>query len=165
MPEPRTGRGSSALATKIAQFRNDSSGERNLYPFVRDLLTNAAYGIGLKSDQVVVDSALTGGRDIPDLAVFSTKGGRAIKTPDHAYGVFEVKRGRDVCDNAAAIYEEKRKYIKAGTDRKSTRLNSSHATISYAVFCLNKQLGWLVRGRSLARRRAAAQCARRAAGP
>src|SRR3712207_8921469 len=33
----------------------------------------------------------------------------------------------------------------AGRDRKSTRLNSSHANISYAVFCLkkktNKQLG------------------------
>src|SRR3712207_8033387 len=26
----------------------------------------------------------------------------------------------------------------AGRDRKSTRLNSSHANISYAVFCLNK---------------------------
>src|SRR3712207_8687370 len=26
-----------------------------------------------------------------------------------------------------------------GTDRKSTRLNSSHANISYAVFCLKKQ--------------------------
>src|SRR3712207_8816951 len=25
------------------------------------------------------------------------------------------------------------------TDRKSTRLNSSHANTSYAVFCLNKQ--------------------------
>src|SRR3712207_8065053 len=25
-----------------------------------------------------------------------------------------------------------------GQDRKSTRLNSSHANISYAVFCLNK---------------------------
>src|SRR3712207_8263691 len=25
-------------------------------------------------------------------------------------------------------------------DRKSTRLNSSHATISYAVFCLNNKL-------------------------
>src|SRR3712207_7228868 len=25
-----------------------------------------------------------------------------------------------------------------GLDRKSTRLNSSHANISYAVFCLNK---------------------------
>src|SRR3712207_7381225 len=27
----------------------------------------------------------------------------------------------------------------AGADRKSTRLNSSHANISYAVFCLKKQ--------------------------
>src|SRR3712207_7221342 len=26
-----------------------------------------------------------------------------------------------------------------GSDRKSTRLNSSHANISYAVFCLKKQ--------------------------
>src|SRR6266702_3676370 len=107
MPEPRTGRGATALAKKIAQFRNDTSGERNLYPFVRDLLINPAFGIGLKSDQVVVDSALAGGRDIPDLTIFSTKAGRAIKTPDHAYAVFEVKRGRDVCDNAAGIYEEK----------------------------------------------------------
>src|SRR5205085_11744340 len=27
----------------------------------------------------------------------------------------------------------------AGTDRKSTRLNSSHSQISYAVFCLKKK--------------------------
>src|SRR5689334_24815262 len=27
----------------------------------------------------------------------------------------------------------------AGTDRKSTRLNSSHSSISYAVFCLKKK--------------------------
>src|SRR3712207_8326808 len=27
----------------------------------------------------------------------------------------------------------------AGADRKSTRLNSSHANISYAVFCLKKR--------------------------
>src|SRR3712207_7733626 len=31
-----------------------------------------------------------------------------------------------------AVYEEQ-------TDRKSTRLNSSHANISYAVFCLTKK--------------------------
>src|SRR3712207_8743393 len=32
-------------------------------------------------------------------------------------------------------------YTKSGTnqDRKSTRLNSSHANISYAVFCLKKK--------------------------
>src|SRR2546427_6368456 len=29
--------------------------------------------------------------------------------------------------------------IQAGRDRKSTRLNSSHSQISYAVFCLKKK--------------------------
>src|SRR5438105_11296021 len=41
-----------------------------------------------------------------------------------------------------------------GADRKSTRLNSSHEWISYAVFCLKKKkraqarddLGWLIDG-------------------
>src|SRR3712207_7771876 len=28
--------------------------------------------------------------------------------------------------------------VKVGVDRKSTRLNSSHANISYAVFCLHQ---------------------------
>src|SRR3712207_8104191 len=30
-------------------------------------------------------------------------------------------------------------FRKGGEDRKSTRLNSSHANISYAVFCLKKK--------------------------
>jgi len=29
--------------------------------------------------------------------------------------------------------------LEGGADRKSTRLNSSHANISYAVFCLKKK--------------------------
>src|SRR3712207_7908733 len=32
-----------------------------------------------------------------------------------------------------------RKYLDYDSDRKSTRLNSSHANISYAVFCLKKE--------------------------
>src|SRR5947209_2638340 len=32
----------------------------------------------------------------------------------------------------------------ASRDRKSTRLNSSHANISYAVFCLKKKKKWLL---------------------
>src|SRR3712207_7536068 len=32
-----------------------------------------------------------------------------------------------------------RRLIRDGADRKSTRLNSSHANISYAVFCLKKK--------------------------
>src|SRR3712207_8849323 len=32
------------------------------------------------------------------------------------------------------------KTLQEATDRKSTRLNSSHANISYAVFCLKKKI-------------------------
>src|SRR5207249_5704228 len=31
------------------------------------------------------------------------------------------------------------RFISGGQDRKSTRLNSSHVSISYAVFCLKKK--------------------------
>src|SRR5688572_31806311 len=31
-------------------------------------------------------------------------------------------------------------FIQEGVDRKSTRLNSSHSQISYAVFCLKKKI-------------------------
>src|SRR3712207_7299573 len=39
-------------------------------------------------------------------------------------------------DNSALLCE--RHHAKCHQDRKSTRLNSSHANISYAVFCLKK---------------------------
>src|SRR5690606_39404909 len=38
-----------------------------------------------------------------------------------------------------ALYEESAEQDPAGADRKSTRLNSSHVKISYAVFCLKKK--------------------------
>src|SRR5689334_24615026 len=34
---------------------------------------------------------------------------------------------------------ERRRTHRGGEDRKSTRLNSSHSSISYAVFCLKKK--------------------------
>src|SRR2546430_5787264 len=34
---------------------------------------------------------------------------------------------------------EHARFLRATTDRKSTRLNSSHSQISYAVFCLKKK--------------------------
>src|SRR3712207_7438063 len=34
---------------------------------------------------------------------------------------------------------DRRPHRRGGADRKSTRLNSSHANISYAVFCLKKK--------------------------
>src|SRR5699024_12226322 len=44
----------------------------------------------------------------------------------------------------------RRSVAAGGSDRKSTRLNSSHVSISYAVFCLKKKnvyqkyLAWLI---------------------
>src|SRR5690349_22561769 len=40
---------------------------------------------------------------------------------------------------AADLPAIRRANIKIGVDRKSTRLNSSHVEISYAVFCLKKK--------------------------
>src|SRR3712207_8497318 len=38
-----------------------------------------------------------------------------------------------------AVRHDSRWMLLTGEDRKSTRLNSSHANISYAVFCLKKK--------------------------
>src|SRR5438132_9113510 len=43
---------------------------------------------------------------------------------------------RDWCRGLAAALKEERRALQ---DRKSTRLNSSHTVISYAVFCLKKK--------------------------
>src|SRR3712207_8449791 len=52
-------------------------------------------------------------------------------TPPDITGV--VKTATDFFEQAAPDAN------KEGLDRKSTRLNSSHANISYAVFCLKKK--------------------------
>src|SRR2546430_7630194 len=38
-----------------------------------------------------------------------------------------------------ALFRDHRRRPEHGADRKSTRLNSSHSQISYAVFCLKKK--------------------------
>src|SRR2546427_11666479 len=53
---------------------------------------------------------------------------------------------RSLCAHARGCLAEEEKFILGGRrsavahgDRKSTRLNSSHSQISYAVFCLKKK--------------------------
>src|SRR2546430_6579601 len=48
-----------------------------------------------------------------------------------------VARGEDAVSRRQRIDEGR--LPAAGADRKSTRLNSSHSQISYAVFCLKKK--------------------------
>src|SRR3712207_7751495 len=46
---------------------------------------------------------------------------------------------RELCDQHGALLIFDEVQTGVGRDRKSTRLNSSHANISYAVFCLKKK--------------------------
>src|SRR5207249_5605220 len=51
----------------------------------------------------------------------------ALRKPDHFTGISACIKG--YCGATRRVPDE---------DRKSTRLNSSHVSISYAVFCLKK---------------------------
>src|SRR5207244_6967420 len=51
--------------------------------------------------------------------------------------LFRSERKNTRSHQANAIY--KVRWVAASEDRKSTRLNSSHQIISYAVFCLKKK--------------------------
>src|SRR3712207_8259481 len=48
-------------------------------------------------------------------------------------------RDRETDEIASLIFTHQLVLVYAQSDRKSTRLNSSHANISYAVFCLKKK--------------------------
>src|SRR5438045_6574748 len=56
-----------------------------------------------------------------------------------AHTVVENAKGADEEFVGLRRRQAGRACIKAGADRKSTRLNSSHLGISYAVFCLKKK--------------------------
>src|SRR3712207_8822417 len=61
--------------------------------------------------------------------------------PDRRRGRKPKKRSRERSRARKAAAEVEADELGAEEDRKSTRLNSSHANISYAVFCLKKKNG------------------------
>src|SRR5947209_16431424 len=92
-------------------------------------------------------------KHLPDLVLLSCK---LLMSSRKCLGI--SSEGRDTMPSGASRYldiaAELRERIQGGewepgatlprmadldTDRKSTRLNSSHANISYAVFCLKKK--------------------------
>src|SRR3712207_7040714 len=75
--------------------------------------------------------------------------GAAMQVPAHVFREYDIRgiADRELSSElvtaigagfGAALIEGRAK------DRKSTRLNSSHANISYAVFCLKKKHQYLV---------------------
>src|SRR2546430_9134395 len=59
--------------------------------------------------------------------------------PDHAAGGHRWRAGRLAGQHATRSADPGEALQAAAGDRKSTRLNSSHSQISYAVFCLKKK--------------------------
>src|SRR3712207_7213999 len=59
---------------------------------------------------------------------------------DVLVGINLLREGLDIpeCGLVAILDADKEGFLRS-EDRKSTRLNSSHANISYAVFCLKKK--------------------------
>src|SRR5688572_31787976 len=74
---------------------------------------------------------------LPYTTLFRSRGGVRIRAADEQSRLRDALLGRhDVQDSLPRIVDaEERDAI----DRKSTRLNSSHSQISYAVFCLKKK--------------------------
>src|SRR5207249_11839809 len=89
-----------------------------LFPYTT-LFRSALDAFGIDRVRVVEDDRLLGERR----QVRHHVGARAVEP--------EVLRGRR--------FEAHHDDVPAGGDRKSTRLNSSHVSISYAVFCLKKK--------------------------
>lgn len=104
-----------SLSRKIREITANDAGEPDLYGYVRDLLTRSTFGIGLQDRQVVVDSKLDGSLRRPDLVVYRTEGRKALRGPNHAIAVFEIKKDDQVLAAPVPILREKRGYVQAGT--------------------------------------------------
>src|SRR3712207_8997652 len=67
------------------------------------------------------------------------------RTEAESQTIQRLKRVHRVTERCCSLFEEFAKLLRdkdpkrEASDRKSTRLNSSHANISYAVFCLKKK--------------------------
>src|SRR3712207_7981434 len=92
--------------------------------FFNDTATTEIYTLSLH-DALPILPASEEGRDVEDVAL---RGG----------GFFLPRLG-DRALRAALGGGEALVEARGDEDRKSTRLNSSHANISYAVFCLKKK--------------------------
>src|SRR5690625_937932 len=91
------------------------------------LVTGASRGIG----RAVAEAFVAAGERVATIH-------RGGELPDGVLGVRGDMRDTAAVDAAIGEIEEAHGPVEV-LDRKSTRLNSSHVAISYAVFCLKKK--------------------------
>src|SRR3712207_8697260 len=97
--------------------------------FFNDTATTEIYTLSLHDALPIFDQSVQPFRD---------GDGAVSMTPQIGQLALEARRGHAVgCKRRRAVICNA--VIHQDRDRKSTRLNSSHANISYAVFCLKKK--------------------------
>src|SRR5690625_7122148 len=93
---------------------------------IKKVISNA---LQLKEETISDIYRTSGG--LTNKSYFATVNGEKMVIRIPGYGTEELVNRKEEKDNL--IYATK-------LDRKSTRLNSSHVAISYAVFCLKKKI-------------------------
>src|SRR2546430_6254061 len=101
-----------------------------LFPYTTLFRSDVIGELNLRHGLQAVDSHADGRRD--DAAF----GDRCVEHP--VLTVLSLQPLGDA-EHAAEVADVLAEYHHARVDRKSTRLNSSHSQISYAVFCLKKK--------------------------
>src|SRR3712207_3032925 len=105
--------------------------------------------IGWKDVALIERSDLTSGSTWHAAGGFHTLNGDPNVAKLQAYTVGLYKEIEAISGQSCGLHltgglqladtPERLEWLKMAQDRKSTRLNSSHANISYAVFCLKKK--------------------------
>src|SRR5437867_5022060 len=123
-----------------------------------------AAGLDRMNNQAAIDMLQPG--DVLVVDLFDKGDGGTIVGDNLFYYIMKATKGAGLVVDGAVRDLDGISTMDMPADRKSTRLNSSHRTISYAVFCLEKEnrrargrgravrrgarRGWGGRGRSLA---------------
>src|SRR5207302_11199769 len=82
------------------------------------------------------------GREGPEFQQVLERQGVGAEAANRERRPVDRQRGDDRIESRAVgkpRVDHRRCFVDASSDRKSTRLNSSHVKISYAVFCLKKK--------------------------
>src|SRR5699024_12179775 len=87
--------------------------------FLRELISNASDAIDKLYFKSLTDTSVGMNRDDFRILLTLDKDNRMLTVSDNGIGMTRAELEQNL-----------------GTERKSTRLNSSHVSISYAVFCL-----------------------------
>src|SRR5690625_6412598 len=120
----------------VAQFSDDFDPEQFTDEYQEQLRT--LLDEKLEKGETV-DTAATFGEEREQQKEREAEGGKVLSLMDALERSVTKRRGSATDSDKEGSGSEKSSGSQQSSDRKSTRLNSSHVAISYAVFCLKKK--------------------------